>query len=215
MAAQSVDAAQALTRWRRGRNRQQLAASGIVNFPRLDAASRAVPLAQRDPLFSSEVEEQPEKQPVGQVFSESSCNTFSKAFSETSSRDSVRHSVRHSVKKGTQVEGMSEDDPEGSKQQSRSAEGAAGEPSFEQALARLELIVDRLEEGDVELESALADFEEGVKLTRRCAGELANAERRIEILVREGEKWIARPFLSADGVLSADNDKAAEAGEED
>jgi exodeoxyribonuclease VII small subunit len=94
---------------------------------------------------------------------------------------------------------MREDDPEDVKQQPASTQGEASEPSFEQALARLELIVDRLEEGDVELESALADFEEGVKLTRRCAGELANAERRIEVLVREGEKWIARPFLTVGG----------------
>jgi len=91
---------------------------------------------------------------------------------------------------------MNEEDPEVSQP------SAEGEPSFEQALAKLESIVDRLEQGDLELETALADFEEGVKLTRRCAGELANAERRIEILVREGEKWIARPF-------SADSDEAS------
>jgi exodeoxyribonuclease VII small subunit len=100
---------------------------------------------------------------------------------------------------------MNEEDPEVSQPLAES------EPSFEQALARLELIVDRLEQGDLELETALADFEEGVKLTRRCAGELANAERRIEILVREGEKWIARPFESAD----SDEVSEAEAEEED
>ena len=65
---------------------------------------------------------------------------------------------------------------------------------FEAALERLETIVDRLEQGDLELEQALAAFEEGVSLTRRCAGQLEDAERRIEVLVREGEKWIARPF---------------------
>jgi len=86
---------------------------------------------------------------------------------------------------------MNADDPEADTQRDASAQA---EPSFEQALAQLEAIVDRLEEGDLELEQALADFEQGVKLTRRCAGELANAERRIEILVREGEKWIAQPF---------------------
>lgn len=102
---------------------------------------------------------------------------------------------------------MSEDDPEVSERPGPSVDSAEGEPSFEQALARLEWIVDRLEEGELDLESALADFEEGVKLTRRCAGELANAERRIEVLVREGEKWIARPFPSVDG--------GSEAAEED
>ncbi len=74
----------------------------------------------------------------------------------------------------------------------------SNEPTFEEALQRLESIVNRLEEGDRELETALADFEEGVKLTRRCAGQLEDAERRIEVLVREGEKWIARPFAESE-----------------
>ena len=72
------------------------------------------------------------------------------------------------------------------------------EPTFEEALQRLETIVDRLEAGDLELETALADFEEGVALSRRCAGQLDDAQRRIEVLVREGEKWIVRPFESED-----------------
>jgi len=71
--------------------------------------------------------------------------------------------------------------------------------TFEVALERLEAIVDRLEEGDLELAEALAAFEEGVNLTRRCASQLDDAERRIEVLVREGEKWLARPFEEAEG----------------
>jgi exodeoxyribonuclease VII small subunit len=66
--------------------------------------------------------------------------------------------------------------------------------SFEAALGRLEEIVDRLEEGDLELEAALSAFEQGVALSRRCAEQLAHAERRIEVLVREGESWQAHPF---------------------
>lgn len=72
--------------------------------------------------------------------------------------------------------------------------GESAEPGFEEALARLEAIVDRLEEGDMELEAALTAFEEGVALTRHCASRLDQAERRIEVLVREGERWVARPF---------------------
>ncbi len=71
--------------------------------------------------------------------------------------------------------------------------------TFEEALQRLEAIVDRLEEGDLELEDALAVFEDGVNLTRRCAGQLEDAERRIEVLVREGEKWVSRPFAESEG----------------
>jgi len=68
------------------------------------------------------------------------------------------------------------------------------EGSFESSLERLESIVDRLEEGDLPLETALAVFEEGVALTRRCAEQLGAAERRIETLVREGANWGTRPF---------------------
>ncbi len=59
--------------------------------------------------------------------------------------------------------------------------------------------MDRLEDGDLELEDALAAFEDGVNLTRRCAGQLEDAERRIELLVREGEKWVSRPFAESEG----------------
>jgi len=78
------------------------------------------------------------------------------------------------------------------------------ETSFEQALERLEAIVDRLEQGELPLEEALAVFEEGVALTRRCAGELDSAERRIEELVRDGETWLVRPFEGADDAPEAE-----------
>jgi len=77
---------------------------------------------------------------------------------------------------------------------SGSADAAADGPSFESALEQLEAIVDRLEQGELELEDALRAFEAGVALTRRCAKQLSDAERRIEVLVREGERWVARPF---------------------
>jgi exodeoxyribonuclease VII small subunit len=69
--------------------------------------------------------------------------------------------------------------------------------SFEAALARLEEVVDRLEGGELELEAALASFEEGVRLTRHCAEQLGAAERRIEVLLQEGNEWVARPFAEA------------------
>ena len=77
--------------------------------------------------------------------------------------------------------------------------------SFEEALERLEGIVDRLEQGDLELEEALGAFEKGVALTRRCAGQLDDAGRRIDVLVKEGEKWLTRPF---------DEGEAPDAGDE-
>ena len=54
-----------------------------------------------------------------------------------------------------------------------------GELPFEEALSRLEKVVDRLEQGDLELEGSLEAFEEGVKLSRRCASQLESAEQRI------------------------------------
>ena len=78
----------------------------------------------------------------------------------------------------------------------------AAEVSFEGALERLEGIVDRLESGDLPLEDALAAFEEGVALSRRCASELDAAERRIEVLVEQGGALAAEPFdepLEGDG----------------
>ena len=68
------------------------------------------------------------------------------------------------------------------------------ELSFEKALERLEEIAQRLEAGDLELEAALAAFEEGVGLSRRCAEQLREAERRIEVLTQEGDGWSERSF---------------------
>ena len=70
--------------------------------------------------------------------------------------------------------------------------------SFEAALERLEAIVAQLEEGELPLEEALGVFEEGVGLSRRCAGELSGAERRIELLVQAGGELVREPF-EADG----------------
>jgi exodeoxyribonuclease VII small subunit len=56
---------------------------------------------------------------------------------------------------------------------------------YEAAVKRLQEIADALESGDVGLDEALALFEEGVKLTRRCAETLNKAEGKIETLVAE------------------------------
>ena len=62
----------------------------------------------------------------------------------------------------------------------------AGEaPSFEQALERLETIVEELEGGALSLENSIARYEEGVKLSRQLGRTLDEAERRIERLVAD------------------------------
>ena len=59
------------------------------------------------------------------------------------------------------------------------------EKSFETSLAELEQIVAKLEDGDLPLEESLSLFEQGIKLSRECRERLANAERRIEILMKD------------------------------
>ena len=58
---------------------------------------------------------------------------------------------------------------------------------FEAAIAELETIVKKLEEGDLALEQSLALYERGVQLSRFCHARLEDAERRIEILNERGE----------------------------
>jgi exodeoxyribonuclease VII small subunit len=68
-------------------------------------------------------------------------------------------------------------------------------PDFETALKRLEEIVKKLESGDLTLDASLELFEEGIQLSRLCHLKLGQAERRVEILLKnnEGEQQ-AVPF---------------------
>ena len=56
---------------------------------------------------------------------------------------------------------------------------------FEEALARLETIVSELERGDLTLDDSMRIFEEGMKLSKTCLKMLEDAERKVEILVRD------------------------------
>ena len=55
---------------------------------------------------------------------------------------------------------------------------------FETALEQLQATVKRLESGELSLEQALKQFEEGVRLTRVCQEQLSSAEKRVEILMK-------------------------------
>lgn len=65
---------------------------------------------------------------------------------------------------------------------------------FEQALLSLEALVGTLEAGDQPLEQALAAFERGVALARRCQAALRAAEQRVEILTRNTADAPLEPF---------------------
>lgn len=67
-------------------------------------------------------------------------------------------------------------------------------PSFEAGLQELEQIVKQMESGDLPLERALELFEKGMQLSESCRKQLQEAETRVEILVRKGEKMQAEPF---------------------
>ncbi len=57
------------------------------------------------------------------------------------------------------------------------------EPTFEEALSELETIVKLMEEGNLSLDDALAKFEKGIELSRLCSRKLAQAEKRIDLLL--------------------------------
>jgi exodeoxyribonuclease VII small subunit len=66
--------------------------------------------------------------------------------------------------------------------------------SFEAGLEELEKIVKEMESGDLPLERALALFEKGIELSESCRKQLEEAETRVEILTRRGDKVTPQPF---------------------
>src|SRR5258705_2944739 len=69
---------------------------------------------------------------------------------------------------------------------------------FEAAIAELETIVKKLEEGDLPLETSLQLYERGVQLSRFCHAQLEQAEKRIEILNERGRLTPAPSNFGAD-----------------
>ena len=70
--------------------------------------------------------------------------------------------------------------------------------SFEASLEALERIVQELEQGDLPLEKSLELFEQGIGLSRQCQDRLNQAERRIEVLLRDNQgRTVVSAFESA------------------
>ena len=79
--------------------------------------------------------------------------------------------------------------------------------NFEEALKRLEEIVGELEEGETPLEETLALFEEGVKLSKFCRNKLDEAEKRVDLLLKdEGGVLHREPFSLAQEEDSPDSE---------
>jgi len=70
--------------------------------------------------------------------------------------------------------------------------------TFEQAIERLEQIVDGLEKGDLSLEESLNFFEEGTKLIKECAQKLESAEAKIQKLVSTDDGFKLEPLSFSD-----------------
>ncbi len=62
--------------------------------------------------------------------------------------------------------------------------------SFEQAIARLEKIVDAMEQGKIGLEDSVKHFEEGMGLISRCRNVLSEAELKIQQLQASGDAGV-------------------------
>jgi len=69
---------------------------------------------------------------------------------------------------------------------------------FEAAIAELETIVKKLEEGDLALEKSLELYERGVQLSRFCHTRIEEAEKRIEILNERGDLKPAGAMFAKD-----------------
>ena len=97
------------------------------------------------------------------------------------------------------------------REQTKNADAPA---NFEAQLASLERIVRELERGDLPLERSLELFEQGVRLSRECQERLNEAERRIEVLLRDGEgRTAAVPFERDEFASEVDADEEAEEDE--
>lgn len=66
--------------------------------------------------------------------------------------------------------------------------------NFEEAIARLEDIVKKLEAGNVSLDESLLEFEEALKLVRLCNEKLESAEQKVRILTEKNGVIVDLPF---------------------
>lgn len=66
--------------------------------------------------------------------------------------------------------------------------------NFNKGLLELENIISKMESGDLSLEDSLKNFEEGVKIHRKCHTALMDAEQRINILTEQDNYNEEKPF---------------------
>lgn len=71
-------------------------------------------------------------------------------------------------------------------------------PDFETALAELEALVEKMEQGELSLDESLKQFERGVQLTRSCQQALKDAEQKVQILLEKNDRDSLQPFENDD-----------------
>ncbi|WP_257295092.1 exodeoxyribonuclease VII small subunit [Endozoicomonas sp. YOMI1] len=76
--------------------------------------------------------------------------------------------------------------------------------AFEQSLAELETLVQKMESGDLSLEESLKAFEQGIKLTRGCQKALTDAEQKVQKLLMQNGELTTEPFAAGGEEPSAD-----------
>lgn len=68
--------------------------------------------------------------------------------------------------------------------------------NFEKTLNDLELLIEKMETGQLSLEDSLKCFEEGIQLARVCQNSLKEAEQKVEMLVESsGKAQTTEPFV--------------------
>lgn len=77
---------------------------------------------------------------------------------------------------------------------SKISEKQINELTFEQAAKRLEVIVNKLESGEVPLENAIDLFQEGMVLAKHCHQKLEKAEMKIDEILEKDGSLIKKPF---------------------
>jgi exodeoxyribonuclease VII small subunit len=70
--------------------------------------------------------------------------------------------------------------------------------TFEQAMKRLEEIVQELESGDLGLDASFKKFQEGMKLSSFCAKKLDETEKKVSLLIKNEDGTIGRRDLDDD-----------------
>ncbi len=89
----------------------------------------------------------------------------------------------------------------------RKKEPGAAEPSFEKAMAELETLVAKMEDGGLTLEQSLAAHKRGLELAKQCRERLTAAQQQVRVLEGEALKPLGNETLRSTGGTSDDGDR--------